>query len=234
MELVYKRFPITKENVDRTISMLQNPSLWFSYPDKFIGDNNDANIGAFFHENPKLLEVAKKMDHLYLERIKDSLTNGICCFSKELPNSENWSMYSEIPSKDTIVVSYKKDVLEDFFANKGFGNCFSTVAYKHKPLSLKIKDDNINIKGKWIPLDFLFSGKDPKSMDDLWEIMLSRITNNYSKEDEVRIILANENKPVVNGKNGYSESIPSDAIYEVNCPDKIDESIKKRLKLLEN
>ena len=204
-----------------TIDELNNHYLWFSKRSGFK-DKFDANIGAFIEETPQIKrglqlkyseeginEIVRKMDNI-----------GICCFTKKLPQRKNLRCFPN--GTKSICIEYNQRMLEDRFLNSKFAlaNPFLDVVYDDEPTKVETdgsysilweKHDFINV---YRSINDIFS--DIRTVDKLFELLLTRINSRYDKQKEMRIILGGRNLEYFDvSQSGYKIEIPVDAISKV-------------------
>ena len=217
MECVYRLRPIN----DKTIEELQNNYLWFSKRCGFK-DVEDANVGAFMCDTPQI----QKGFELFLNekgladfiRLMDDV--GICCFTKDLPQDNE---LKEFPNGNkSLCIEYNKAVLEDFFFNEIYAmhNPFKEVEYAEKPTIIKT-DGEYHIMTKNIPGGEVYESiytlfNDPKRIDELVWLLLTRLNIKFYKQKELRIIIGGRNLGNVEDQGtGYNVQIPEGAISRV-------------------
>lgn len=217
MECVYRLRPLN----DKTIGELQNHYLWFSKRCGFK-DVEDANVGAFMCDTPQI----QKGFELFLNekglaefiRLMDDA--GICCFTKDLPQDNELNNFPN--GNKSLCIEYNKAVLEEFFFNEIYAmhNPFKEVEYAEKPTVIKA-DGDYHIMTKKIPDGAIYESiytlfKDPKKIDELIWMLLTRLNTKFYKQKELRIIIGGRNLHNVEDQgNGYNVQIPEEAISRV-------------------
>ena len=205
---------------DLTIDELDNHYLWFSKRSGFR-DKFDANIGAFIEDTPQiergLLLRYTKEGVKELVRLMDNI--GICCFTKKLPSKKNLGLFPN--GKKSICVEYNKNIIEEHFLNKfALAQPFKNVIYDAQPTKFE-SDGNYHILTKKNKEGRLYQSiyeifSDIRKIDKLFELLLTRINMEYSKQKELRIILGGrilENLDT--SLAGYKIEIPKDAISKI-------------------
>lgn len=213
---------------DLTIDELVNHFLWFSKRSGFK-DKYDANIGAFIEDTP---QIKRGLQLRYTEEgvneiIRQMDNVGICCFTKKIPAKH---IIGKFPKGNrSICIEYDKKTLEDYFENSDYAlpNPFHDVVYDDQPT--KMETDGLyhilwekSEYGKvYKSINDVFS--DIRTVDKLFQLLLTRINSKYGIQREMRIILGGrnlQNKDL--SQSGYRVDIPKEAInkvYIINRPD---------------
>lgn len=232
---------------DTTIDELDNHYLWFSKRNGF-NDKCDANIGAFIEDTPQIergLQLRYAREGIKeLVRLMDNI--GICCFTKKLPSKKNLGKFPN--GRKSICVEYDQNIIEEHFLNRyALANPFKNVIYCKEPTKIE-SDGSYHILTKkhkdgceYSSIYDIFS--DIRKVDKLFELLLTRINADYSKQKEMRIILGGRILDNLDTSlAGYKIEIPKNAIskiYLLNNPSisfcqKLEEisSIKGKLEYL--
>lgn len=206
---------------ERTIDELTTPYLWFSRSSCF-NDPNDANMKAFIDNSNIVKDALKRYlnDQGFNEFIQLMNCTGICCFTKELPTKEEKKIFPK--GYKSICIEYDKEILEQYFLKSSYAieDCFKNVIYAEDPL--KIIDDgeyhilaSEDINGKRYD-SLLTLTQNEKEMERLITLLLTRISDNYKDQKEIRIILGGRNIPDFNpSTKGYKVPIPMASIINV-------------------
>lgn len=218
-----------------TLDELKNGYLWFSLRSGFK-DVNDANVGAFIKDTPQIL---RGLELIYTEegvkefvRLMDN--TGICCFTKSFPKKETLFYFPN--GKRSLCLEYDRQKLEDYFVNSKYAIAapFKDIVYCKHPTKMKTNGDYhiLTYKDKngcmYESVYTLFG--DPKKIDYLLHLLLTRLDVKFWKQYESRIIIGGRNqKYLKDGDNGYKIEIPMDAISQVYLYEKPTDAFLKEL-----
>lgn len=230
MSKLYRVRPANK----KTIEEIENNYLWFSRPTQF-NDVLDANIFAFVKANESIGTAFARLFKNNVDVAEQSALAGICCFTEKLPSPSRLARFPN--ARNGLVLEYNREVLEDYFTQKkGLGDCFKKVEYLKTPTLFK-STNNYDILWEKIGDNERYRtineiSLDLKAMDQLFLKMFTRISSQYKKQKEHRIILAGANIPDKNKDlRGYQITIPKEAISKIhihsNAPVAIKTAIEK-------
>ena len=134
---VYRVRPINSHTLDE----LSNLYLWFSRPCGFKGDINDANIGAFVEDTEAIKKgIISICPNFDFDKWYEQMGYiGICCFTTELPTSDELRHFPNCGNGRGICIEYDTAKLEDFFAKDSkipIPPIFHDVIYDNEPTKL--------------------------------------------------------------------------------------------------
>ena len=204
-----------------TLDELTNNYLWFSLRSGFK-DINDANVGAFMKDTPQILRGLKL---IYTpEGVKEFVrlmdNTGICCFTKIFPKKEDLSNFPK--GEKSLCIEYDKKMIEEYLINSQYAitDPFEDIVYCKQPTKMKTdgdfhiltyKDDNGCM---YESIYTIF--RDPKRIDYLLHLLLTRLSVKFCKQYESRIIIGGRNQKFLEkGAYGYKVPIPNECIHKV-------------------
>ncbi len=205
---------------DNIIDELENGYFWFSKPTGF-NDIEDANIVSFIEKNSTIEEVLRRrFDGIDL--IRDfSLNIGICCFTKELPAINKWRRFPKC--YNGVAIEFDKEKLCNHFAmTYGLGDCFKSIDYLKSPTIFKSYSEH-DILWEEFENGYLYKSlheiiKDPKTLDEFFLKMFTRLSDKYKNQNEQRILLQQKFVEEFGGEmkeKGYQIKIPKDAMKRI-------------------
>ena len=219
---IYRIRPLNNYSVDE----LKNSYLWFSRPNGFKGDFNDANIREFV-ENTKAIKngINRTFPKFpYNEWYEEMGKIGICCFTISRPSFYGISRFPGCKRGKGICIEYNKEVLEDFFNNHNsypLNPCFRQIEYTDKPTRLEMLDDYSILwekteYGKWYRTLPEILHSHPRELDKFLFKLLTRIDKKFKRQKEERIILGGRSIPDLNPDlKGYKIYIPTETINRI-------------------
>lgn len=211
MTSVYRYRPYNDYSIDE----LNNSYLWFSTPIGFK-DVEDSNISSFVRNNESIRNSFDRKFNSPDTIIEKCKKIGICCFTKELPQKNNWNRFPK--GGNGFFIEYDKEILERHFLQ---GNCFRNVEYYHNPLKFSSYRDHYDIEWERNEDGILYRSlreieNDIRLLDQLFLKMFTRINIKYKKQNEVRIILAGVNAPNLEHTDiGLRKNIPTNSIKNI-------------------
>lgn len=242
--VTYRVRPLNKNTIDE----LTNSFLWFSRPSAFKGDSKDANIGAFVTDTPAIKNGFLLMwpDYPFEVWYKTMNHTGICCFTTQIPTSEELSYFPRCEEGKGICIEYDKLKLTNYFAREStiiVRPEFFKVIYDDNPTKLDSCDkwsilwenygEDVGKRYRTIPEIYCYSH--PKDKEEFIYKLLTRLSSRFENQKEERLILNYKNVPSHDEDiQGYKVPIPNDAINHIFVYPKVGDSFKRALQNIES
>lgn len=220
--LIYRVRPINKNTLDEVLT----PYLWFSRPEGFKGDHNDANIRAFVENTEAIKKGIEywKPEFPFEEWYEGMAKTGICCFTRNIPRKNSLGAFPKCGSENAICIEYDKYKLTSFFETHPrypLYPCFHKVEYSQNPTRLEMLDDwsilwSVETNHKEYRTLPGILNSHPRELDKFLFKLLSRLSSKFKRQKEERIIIGGRNIPDLSDDSpGYKIPIPEDAITRI-------------------
>ncbi|GAA4924532.1 hypothetical protein [Mucilaginibacter defluvii] len=213
---------------EKTVEEIKEHYLWFSRPSAFK-DTNDANVFAFIKENESINSAFTRLFKDNVDVAEESAIAGICCFTEDMPSPATLGKFPN--AKNGLVMEFDRNILEEHFVkNYGLGDCFKKVEYLNDPTLFKSTNEYDILWEKTEDGEIYKTINEislsEKCMDQLFLKMFTRIGEQFSKQNESRVILAGRNTPD-RSKDvaGYKIEFPKEAIKAVYIHENAQQSI---------
>lgn len=226
MTFIYRLRPVG----DNTIDELRNEYLWFARPCCFNDRDRDSNISAFISHNEGLQTALRRnLNNVGMtELAQKSQYIGICCFTRSLP--KNRKVWSKFPNGlDSVCVVYNKEILKTYFEKIGKYNPFVDVEYIPNPLTLEQENGITYIRETLDESNYILHNVNGElcydfnhGLDKISKLLLTRISNEYDEQHEVRVFLGGIHIPSYDENlKGYEFFISNESIVSIIIPRRI-------------
>ena len=242
--VTYRVRPLNKNTLDE----LTNSYLWFSRPSAFKGDSKDGNIGAFVTDTPAIKKGFLLMwpDFPFEEWYRKMDHTGICCFTTQIPTSDEMSHFPRCKNGKGICIEYDKLKLTNYFARESsviLRPEFFKVIYNENPTKLDSCDkwsilwEDCGEKGekRYRTIPEIFSYSHPRDKDEFIYKLLTRLNSRFKNQKEERLIIGSPLAPSHEEQiQGYKVPIPNDAINHIFVYPKVGDIFKRALQNIES
>ena len=222
-DYIYRVRPINEFTLDE----LRNSYLWFSRPEAFKGDVEDANIAAFVENTPAIKNGFLSICHKFpFEEWYEKLGHtGICCFTQEYPTSQDISHFPKCKEGKGVCIAYNKNGVEQFLREHSIPRItrgFNKVVYDEDPTRIETCDEWSILWEKFEDFKYyrtikeIFLSSHERDRDEFLYKLFTRINSRFSYQKEERLILGGVFIPSHDADiKGYKIPIPINLIEKI-------------------